>query len=101
MWYSAVSMTKKTYLSLAIRCFLVYHNEHGAHNLKQRKTGNQGDRFTMAVIICSVCNNKTTVCHLAIPREISRLLWHGEEIECEVTGRQWGSHSKQIEDYHA
>ena len=35
----------------------------------------------------SVHNNRTTVCHLAIPREVIRLLWHGEEIECEVKER--------------
>jgi len=32
--------------------------------------------------MCSVDNNKTTVCHLAIPREVSRLLWYG------ATGRR-------------
>ena len=58
--------------------------------LKQRKTENQEDIFAMAIIICSIDNNKTTVCPLAIPREFSCLLQHflthGKEIECKVTG---------------
>ena len=53
--------------------------------LKQRKTENQEDVFAMAVIICSIDNNKTTVCPLAIPREVSCLLQHfltqGKEID--------------------
>ena len=48
---------------------------------ERRKTGNPEDRFAVAIIMCSIDNNKMTVCHLAIPREVSRLLWHG------VTGR--------------
>ena len=37
------------------------------------KAGNQADRFTMTIID----NNKTSVHHLAIPREVSHLLCHG------------------------
>ena len=56
----------------------------------------------MAVIIRSIDNNKTTVCHLAIPREFSHLLWYGEEIECEVTGGDGNlPHLRQIEDFQA
>jgi len=35
-------------------------------------------------------NNKTTVFHLAIPWEVSRLLWHG------ATGRWWQSPSVRL-----
>ena len=41
------------------------------------KTGNQEVRFAVANIVRSVDNNKTTVCHLAIPREVSCLLYGG------------------------
>ena len=40
----------------------------------------------MAIVIRSVDNNNTTVGHF--PREFSHLLWHGGEIECEMTGRR-------------
>ena len=32
------------------------------------------DKFTMAIVICRVDNNNTTVGHLS--REFKRLLWH-------------------------
>ena len=37
------------------------------------KTGNQADRFAITIID----NNKTSVRHLAIPREVSHLLCYG------------------------
>ena len=63
--------------------------------IKTEKDWKQED-FAMAVMY-SVDNNKITVCHLVIPREVSHSLWHGEEIECEVTGRRRQSPSVKME----
>ena len=54
--------------------------------IKTEKDWKQENRFTVVVIMYSVDNNKTTVCHLEISREVSHSLWYGKEIECEVTG---------------
>ena len=96
MQYSPVNMTEKikVYLTSAI---CVCRNEYdNQENDKNRKTRNQEDRLAVTIIIRSVDNNKTTVCHLAIPREVSHLLWH------EANGRRQRSHqSRWIEDSHA
>ena len=81
MRYLPVSMTENESSPSAIH---VYHNEYGCHNQEndeKRMTGKQADRFAMTVITLSI-DNKTTVCHLAIPREVSYLLRHG------ATGRR-------------
>ena len=46
--YSPVSMTENESLPLAIR---VYRNEYGCHNQENRKTGNQANRFAVAIIM--------------------------------------------------
>ena len=80
----------KAYLTLAIR---VYHTTNMAATTRRTiktETGNQEDRFAVAIIMRSIDNNKMTVCHLTIPREVNHLLWHG------VTGKRWRSPSVKV-----
>ena len=68
--YSPVSMAKDeslTYFGHPCVPQRIWLPQPGKR-LKQRKTGNQEDRFDVAIIMHSVGNNKTTVCYLAIPR---------------------------------
>ena len=100
-----ISMTESLPFQLSVAFVCTTMNTAATMNMAAtiRRTIKTDIRWKPRGRIChihSIDNNKTTVCHLALLREFSCLFWrfltHGEEIECEVTGRSPYSWHKEL-----